>query len=536
MLYWMVSMLLQTTCESSTAFKADSMNGFSTLTAESNKDPKDKNDKPKYKNESCIRRCTHIIARCTKDFVCPKALHCMHKCSGKPYDSCGKVCMRDHRSPIMHEYLKCVKIQCHGDPKASLFGSKAKPAPPPPDKSTPKEKQEKLKEAAFPPYKKKDMATPQERRYKQYIKAQTGTAHDEETKRPADEAARSERRGSTRAERKVCPPKRQATVPSISMHAKKLRIPGATSAAAVDVQVWRAVFKELNLNIGRKVSFPPVQFPAGRIQDLQTELVSNGFFHLTSGSLDWAVDISSLRGAVQLLHRLGWDPIMLLLFDEAWLLFHQLSGVVQPVVEGGHTFEFSVSYNKRSVAPWGKGRDDNGGVNVKSSFKKNGMPRYSTAAIELTDAAPSQCKMWCLPAAKDENYNGDIKSDQLSSSDEATSMESEVGDVHVRSHRLLHWANVSEHDPDRIAVSVAMSDNEFPAPRLMRGEEALPLPTWQERLALCAYHIVKRHHVSSAEPMRDIVVAILTIHGSLLAPAAHQDPHYQSNFEVLFLS
>merc|ERR1712100_370809 len=102
------------------------------------------------KHSPCIRRCGNIITqRCVADAVCPKALRCMSACGQKPYSSCGKLCMRDHRSPIMHDYLKCVKVQCHGDPQASLFDSKQQA----PDKSAQKTDREKLERAAFPPYK-----------------------------------------------------------------------------------------------------------------------------------------------------------------------------------------------------------------------------------------------------------------------------------------------------------------------------------------------------------------------------------------------
>lgn len=42
------------------------------------------------------------------------AMKCLLKCGRKPYKRCGRICMRDHRSEIVHSLIKCIRTTCQG--------------------------------------------------------------------------------------------------------------------------------------------------------------------------------------------------------------------------------------------------------------------------------------------------------------------------------------------------------------------------------------------------------------------------------------
>merc|ERR1712070_904012 len=115
-------------------------------------------------------------------------------------------------------------------------------------------------------------------------------------------------------------------------------------------------------------------------------------------------------------------------------------------------------------------------------------------------------------------------------------MPASAGDVYVLSHRLLHWAGKPSQRADKPSISIAfdMADQSFQSPVLKREADDPELVLkWEERLALCAYLILKHSGssiqrmsgASSSHAQHDFIQDVLTKHRSHLTQEAqhHMD-------------
>ena len=68
---------------------------------------------------------------------CEACLQCHAACGKQPYKKCGRLCMKNHRSPVMHAYLKCTKVECHGTRKQKETPAARRHYPPPSSPSSP---------------------------------------------------------------------------------------------------------------------------------------------------------------------------------------------------------------------------------------------------------------------------------------------------------------------------------------------------------------------------------------------------------------
>jgi len=112
-----------------------------------------------------------------------------------------------------------------------------------------------------------------------------------------------------------------------------------------------------------------------------------------------------------------------------------------------------------------------------------------------------------------------------------------AGDIYALSHQLQRWSSTHlASSTQSIALSFGSTEPEDASVFLARGQAGMMSPDWDERLVLCAFYVVRNHHSADAERLKHILGGILTVHGSLLSPAAHSDRLYSQNFEALFIA
>lgn len=262
-------------------------------------------------------------------------------------------------------------------------------------------------------------------------------------------------------------------------------------------------------------------------------MAQDGYFHVSADSWECGPSMESLAKGARDLVSAGLNPTWLLLFDDVWQLCHNLTPLLAQTVHCAPIFDVYVFH----VPPGGgvgwtphRDRDDGGAPSIaRQSFRDDdGMPKYATVWVALTDVTPVDSCIYCLPRCHDRHYFGpDDAEDPATAALDAglrsiRALPAARGDVYVWSHRLLHWGGASSHKAvgPRIALSYAFADPGYERPVLSRGIKALPLPSWEERQVLVAYQMaLYSEHVPLGDS-EDLVASLLSRHRRRLTVAA----------------
>eukprot|EP00966_Prymnesium_polylepis_P126157 2917160-Prymnesium_polylepis.1 len=82
--------------------------------------------------------------------------------------------------------------------------------------------------------------------------------------------------------------------------------------------------------------------------------------------LNWAVNIADMAEAMALLTQAGWPPNFLLMYDEPWLLAHQLKTIIR--ITSGNTMLFDFAFFHV-----GSNRKPTGEVDVAGGASSRGL-------------------------------------------------------------------------------------------------------------------------------------------------------------------
>eukprot|EP00882_Tetradesmus_deserticola_P022370 GHRQ01024272.1.p1 GENE.GHRQ01024272.1~~GHRQ01024272.1.p1 ORF type:complete len:174 (+),score=80.30 GHRQ01024272.1:23-523(+) len=77
-----------------------------------------------------------------------------------------------------------------------------------------------------------------------------------------------------------------------------------------------------------------LQLPQRRLADLKQQVDTAGVAQVSSQELPWFVEPTALAAAVVSLIRYGWPPSLLVMYDEAWALIQQGSGLMADATGG----------------------------------------------------------------------------------------------------------------------------------------------------------------------------------------------------------
>lgn len=260
-----------------------------------------------------------------------------------------------------------------------------------------------------------------------------------------------------------------------------------------------------------------LQVDPATIDVCQERMRHDGYFDLmagTAGELPWAVDLAVLADGIQTLRRHGWQPSWILMYDEGWIISHQVKELVFKCTGNALIMDFALfnvggdsdsnpTTGGKSDPKTGKGwapHRDRGEDHTVTAFGADGMPGYSTTWIALSDATAVNSCLYVVPRQHDEGYMaGDNGKNPLetifksqSSFQAIRALPAPAGSLIHFSHRLFHWGSAADpevrawsgnQDP-RVAISFASATDAFELPYFDRAH--LPIPPIALRASLVA--------------------------------------------------
>lgn len=193
------------------------------------------------------------------------------------------------------------------------------------------------------------------------------------------------------------------------------------------------------------------------------------------------------------------------MYDEAWLLVHQLKTLILLTTGNRLSMDFSVFHICAGARGWPPHRDRGGDSTGAFRPDREHTPQYVTTWIALSDATTTNSCLHVVSRRHDPGYFGGDEpgvapmSAILAHGGEAAlqhvrALPCAAGSVVQFSHRLLHWGSAAEDadgpasrwraapEPPRIALSFASVDDSFEKPFMSR--DVLPMPPVDARAAL----------------------------------------------------
>ena len=240
----------------------------------------------------------------------------------------------------------------------------------------------------------------------------------------------------------------------------------------------------------------------------QGRLVDDGYVLIDELIGDKRI-VGKLANAVTTLHKEHSLPATFaLLYDETWHLARAASAHLSASTHQDNKFNFDILAwyidPREGLAGFSPHRDRQP-EEAKSSFHDNGMAKYVTMWLALTDATPENSCLYVIPKQFDPGYTkGDDCGDGGNDSDPLTSalpdkqayqniraLPRSAGQCLLFTHRILHWGsrgNPNSHiKTPRIAISFVSSDPSFEKPYIDWSLIGSRLPPFKLRLLLvCA--------------------------------------------------
>ena len=304
-----------------------------------------------------------------------------------------------------------------------------------------------------------------------------------------------------------------------------------------DPSFWRGLCADLSIEgrDGRGAQAPaqaPVQAPDGNrrrplaasaeeCRRRRERLVGDGYA-LADDPIASEEAVRGLAGAVTALHcDRGLPATFVLLYDEAWDVARAASEALEASASPANRFNFDVLAwyvdPREGVAGFSPHRDRQPEL-VGQTFHPDGMAKYATQWLALTDATPENSCLYVIPRQFDPGYeegddacdcdcdgdgdgDGNGDGDPLSralctkeSYQNIRSLPRLAGQSVLFTHRILHWGsrgNPHSHlTTPRIAMSFVCSDPAFERPYLA-ASLAESIPPFRTRLLLvCAQLLI----------------------------------------------
>eukprot|EP00935_MAST-01C_sp_MAST-1C-sp1_P000874 g874.t1 len=228
----------------------------------------------------------------------------------------------------------------------------------------------------------------------------------------------------------------------------------APKTAALDQKLlfsaehWRGLCPRLNCSTALESASASTSLPPELVGNAREDLCDDGYFQLAPEDL--ALDTTMLDAvaeSIRTLVREGWHPLWIIMFDEIWLLVHQLSAVLHQATGNQFCMDFFA-------------------CEVLASFRADRTPKYTTIWIPFTDATAHNSCLYVVPAGADPTYNPktvagtntDAQASEASADKQnplSTIFQTPAALQHIRalpgargsalvfSHRLMHWGGVS---------------------------------------------------------------------------------------------
>ena len=270
---------------------------------------------------------------------------------------------------------------------------------------------------------------------------------------------------------------------------------------------WEALCPELQITVHNSAHINSIPLPPQGVKELQDRMCTDGYFTVSAGQLRCQQLVTKLANSAAQLQAAGWPATFLALFDESWDLVAQLSALMLQTTGNRCNFDMVSWFVDADKGEGGftPHRDRSfGSVEGETeetplSFYPNGLPRYCTFWLALSEAQAENGCLYVVPAGVDPGYRrGDgmslVSPNKLPetcwglraspSGQPVWSPNCNAAFRHVRalpcsagelvclSHRVLHWGSQGRKGNKigpRISFSFAGSDHEqFERPYLKK--------------------------------------------------------------------
>ncbi|RKO84696.1 hypothetical protein BDK51DRAFT_32565 [Blyttiomyces helicus] len=291
-------------------------------------------------------------------------------------------------------------------------------------------------------------------------------------------------------------------------------------------EYWKSLCPNLTVSRSLPQTSTPLTEPPGN--SIRDRVLRDGFTPLegtttpttgvTPGTglgapIPWSINLAHLVTGIQTLAEHGWPAWYIAMYDETWLLGHEISDVVFRATGNLPSLDFLAWHvDPREGQTGFSPHRDRQPADPPSTFRADGTARYTTVWVALTDAVPQNSCLYVIPAPFDPFY---IKGDDLSAdaNDPLSVLTPTARDYqHIRAvplragaallftHRLVHWAGRGDslHPTPRVSLAWVFTDPGYEPPCF--GLENLPLPPVHLRAALaCGQSVVYRKRFKTGE-------------------------------------
>lgn len=293
---------------------------------------------------------------------------------------------------------------------------------------------------------------------------------------------------------------------------------GKSRSAWESADFWRKVCPDLRIlsdedssrSRNKKRAAAQQSTQEAETQKRRERLVEDGYV-LVDDAIEDQELVTMLAAAITTLHKKNLPATFILLYDETWRMAQAASGILASSTHQANEFNFDMLAwyidPRLAMAGFSPHRDRQPDKS-KSSFHDNGMAKYVTMWVALTDATPENSCLYVIPKQFDPGYTeGDDDGDDKASDPLTRALPDKQAYQNIRAlprnagqsllftHRILHWGsrgNPNSHImTPRIAMSFVSSDPSFEKSYLASLTMENGLPPFKLRLLLvCAQLLI----------------------------------------------
>lgn len=245
----------------------------------------------------------------------------------------------------------------------------------------------------------------------------------------------------------------------------------------------------------------------GQTGPLLADLKREGYIRVSDVLPSWIV--APIRDGVSTLFRSGIPLPFAFVYDELWLAFQGLAGLLTAALGDGYRVlpDFWVWHVNPDdgATGWGPHRD-----RVISTLQPDNSPQTLTVWLPFTDATPLNGCMYFLPAHLDDRFRqrrwDGPDNNVVTNPQDIRAVPATAGSLMAWNQAILHWGGRASRlgGAPRISAAVEFQRGDCPAfnsPLLAPDR----LPTFTERLGLIGKQVLQYRHMY---PLGDDVAAI----------------------------
>lgn len=271
---------------------------------------------------------------------------------------------------------------------------------------------------------------------------------------------------------------------------------------------WRGLGSGLHVeDIEFMRSLRPMRPDEQTIAKLAALLRHEGYFQLQPQS--WGLPIDKMVALVKMLDERNLPLPFSFAFDEFWLLYLRLDGLLRGLLGPGYLrlpdFWCWLVDPQRGQSGWAAHRDKNW-----NALFPDRSPKSLTIWIPLTDATTLNSCMYVVPADRDPVYATEADKAWSHQPSDVRALPAAAGSVLCWTQALLHWGSSTSRRETRPRISVAFEFQSGQVPPMnqpvTKPEE---IPRLQGRMWLIGKQILQYRHMYPLTPEFEVLASQL---------------------------